>query len=192
MKKLVIIFLFFTYCSYGQRHIGGTLGLDLSCGFLDNFKFSKGDDSGFYGSVSLSKFMLNGGYWKYGYDYTLRYFNPDPNIASINVKQFLVNVNYFKDILSNRGSDVYLNLGAGLDAGYESINNGSRKVRNGVFINQRSRFLFGLGVVLDVELYFFDGFALLLKASERYHPLSDLSKFNFQAGAGLRFIIVTR
>lgn len=192
MKKLVIIFLFFTHYGYGQRHIGGTLGLDLSAGFMNNFKLDKKDNAGFYGSISLSKFTKNGGYWKYGYDYTLRYFNPDVNIPSIDVKQFLANVNYFKDILSNRGSDVYLNLGAGLDAGYESINNGNRRIKNKVLINQRSRFIFGVGIALDVEIYFFDGFAFLLKASEKYHPLSDLSKFSFQVGTGLRFVIVTR
>lgn len=193
MRKLfLIVLLCATLPSFAQRHIPGTVGLEIDAGFLDHFKFQKEDQSGFFGSAALSKFTDAGNYWKYGYTQTLRYYKPIEDMKLVNVQQYTGDIAYFGNLLSNRGSDIYLNFGGGGTLGYESINNGVSSIAPGVALNEDSRFLYGALIGLDTEIYLSDHFVLMARAAQRWYPSSDVSKWNFNAGIGIKFIIVTR
>lgn len=193
MKKLLFVALICAALpSFAQRHIPGTSGLEISAGFLDRFKFEKADKVGYFGSIALSKFNQRGNYWKYGYTQTLRYYRPDPNLKLVNVQQYVGDLSYFGELLSNRGSDVYVNIGGGASVGYEQINNGVRTVAPGISLTQDNKFLYGALIGLDTEFYLTDRFVLLARASQRWYPSSEVSKFNFNAGIGVKFILITR
>jgi hypothetical protein len=193
MKKLFLVALLCAALpTFAQRHITGTAGLEIDAGFLDRFKVKKEDKAGFFGSIALSKFTQAGNYWKYGYTHTLRYYKPVPDLNLVNVQQYVGDVSYYGDILSNRGSDVYVNLGGGASVGYERINNGVRTVAPGISLTQDNKFLYGAFIGLDTEFYLSDHFVLLARAAQRWYPSSDVSNWNFNAGIGVKFIIVTR
>lgn len=192
MKKLFIIALLgATLPVFAQRHVPGLSGLELDAGFIDQFKAKKTDNSGYFGSVYLSKYTPNGGYWKYGYNQTIRYYTPVSTHSFVNVKQYVGDLSFFKPVLTNSGSDFYLNLGAGGSAGYESVNDGVKLVEPGAVLVQQSRVIYGGFVGTDLEFYLSDHFILLAKAAERWYPSSTVSKFNFNAGIGVKFIIIT-
>lgn len=193
MKKLFLIALLCASLPlFAQRHIPGTMGLEIDAGFLDRFKLKKEDKAGYFASIALSKFTPAGNYWKYGYTQTLRYYRPVPELKLVNVQQYTGDLAYYGDILSNRGSDIYVNLGAGASIGYERINNGVNSVAPGVVLTQDSRFIYGPFIGLDTEFYLSDKFVLLARAAQRWYPKSDVSQWNFNAGVGIKFIIVTR
>lgn len=193
MRKLFIIALLCaTLPAIAQRHVPGTTGLELDAGFLDRFKTKNVDNAGYFGSLYLSNYNENGSYWKYGYTQTIRYFTPVSTHTLVNVQQYVGDLTYFKPVLSNRGSDFYLNLGAGGTLGYERINDGNNLVEPGAVIQQQSRTIYGGLVGADLEFYLSDHFVILAKAAERWYPTSDITHFNFNAGIGLKFIIITR
>lgn len=192
MKKLFIIALLCAALpAIAQRHEPGTTGLELDAGFLDHFKTKNVDNAGYFGSLYLSNYTENGNYWKYGYTQTIRYFTPVSTHTLVNVQQYVGDLSYFKPVLSNRGSDFYINIGAGGSLGYERVNEGNAFVEPGAFLVQKSKTIFGGFVGTDLEFYLSDHFILLAKAAERWYPTSTVTHFNFNAGIGIKFIIIT-
>lgn len=98
---------------------------------------------------------------------------------------------YNKNILSNGQFNTFnVYLGVGVLVGYEYINNGINVLSNGAELKIKSKMLYGANAQLQAELYLADNIYLTSQITENIHINSDLGKFLFYAGVGLRMYIL--
>jgi len=101
------------------------------------------------------------------------------------------NLGFVTTLLDNKFKTFSLNIGSGIIAGYEIINNGDKELVNGALILNDSGFIYGGFATLELEKIIGDGdWNLLLKSNYFYHHNSDLGKHVSFVGLGFRIYIL--
>ena len=194
MKRLTFIIMLavsWQLC-YSQRHIQGQKGLEISTGVMDNFNVLKSgkNNKAFFFQGAYSWYNKKENYWKLGFNFSEKRYPSDLTTTSYYpVRQYTSDFMYYGKVVTNRGRDFYLNLGAGPTVGYETVNNGNYTLSNGSEIRDRNNFIYGLAAGADGELYLADKVIFLAGFRERYTLNSDVQKLHFNFGAGIKFII---
>ena len=96
--------------------------------------------------------------------------------------QFTIEGGYYVPFLSNRGKDLFLSAGLSALAGYEVVNWGETRLRDGASLRSGDGFIYGLVPALETELFLSD-------LRQRVLFGSDIGNFNTLVGFGLKFII---
>lgn len=103
--------------------------------------------------------------------------------------QFTIEGGYYVPFLSNRGKDLFLSAGISALTGYEVVNWGETRLRDGATLRNGNAFLYGLVPALEAEVFLNDRIVLLLNLRQRVLFGSDIGNFNTLVGFGLKFII---
>lgn len=102
---------------------------------------------------------------------------------------FTINAGYFDEVYKTLRETFNINLGGGGTIGYEVINKGSNTLDSGALIKDQSKFIYGIYASAEFEYYLNNQFSAIIKLNEFYHANSDLGKFTFFGGVGIRYYI---
>ena len=186
MKKyLYIIVALLALCGQAnaQRYLPGMRGLELRGGFVDGVQ----KPLNYYTGIGLSTYTKNGNRWVFGAEYlSKQYAYKDMQIPKA---QFTAEGGYYFKFLSDPSKTFFLSIGGSALAGYETSNWGDELLPDGATIRNKDSFIYGGAITLELETYLSDRIILLLNARERILWGSDIGRFHFVFGGGLKFII---
>lgn len=102
---------------------------------------------------------------------------------------FTFNAGYSKNVYFNQRNTFNANIGGGGVFGYETLNNGDKKLPNGALILSESSFIYGAYIGLDLDYVITDSFSLSIKANQYYHANSSIGQFVPFIGIGTRIYL---
>ena len=193
MKAAVIVIttaLYFALVdkAHAQRALPGMQGLQITGGMVDGiYSTDNNNESGFYFGAAMATYGKNGNKWVFGAEY-LRW-NYTYESGSIPVEQFTGEGGFYYNFLSSPGKAVCFSIGASALAGYETVNRGEKLLSDGATLQNDDGVVYGGAITLEMESYLTDRIVLLLRARERAMFGSPISRFGFQAGAGIKIMI---
>ena len=100
-----------------------------------------------------------------------------------------LNVGYFHNIIKSLEGEFHFSIGGGGLAGYEIINGGDSKIREGIIVDAENQFIYGAFVGLEMGYYFSDHLSVYTAVNEYYHIGSDLGQAAFYGGLGIKYHI---
>lgn len=174
--------------AHAQRALPGMQGLQITGGMVDGI-WSKDNrnESGYYFGTAMATYDKNANKWVFGAEYLRRDYAYES--GSIPVEQFTGEGGFYYNFLSSRGKAVFFFIGASALAGYETANHGEKLLYDGATLQNDDGFVYGGAITLEMESYITDRVVLLLRARERAMFGSSISRFRFQAGAGIKIMI---
>lgn len=189
MKSVIVItILLCLSCmvSRAQRRLPKQQGIQAMVGWNDGYGFSRNKNVSFYGSLGISwynrhadKWLLGGEYFEKRYCYKCR---------AIPVSQIVIEGGYYYNFLSDRGKNVFFNIGISGLAGYETINWGKKVLPDGSLVTNSDRIVAGAALTFEVETYLTDYLVFILNIRERALN-STVGTFHTQLGIGLKYIL---
>ncbi len=186
MKKylyIIVALLALTGQANAQRYLPGMRGLELRGGFVDGVQ----KPLNYYTGIGLSTYTKNGNRWVFGAEYlSKQYAYKDMQIPKA---QFTAEGGYYFKFLSDPSKTFFLSIGGSALAGYETSNWGDKLLPDGATIRNKDSFIYGGAITLELETYLSDRIILLINARERILWGSDIGRFHFVFGGGLKFII---
>ncbi len=108
---------------------------------------------------------------------------------SVPYNNFTLNIGYFREIYRSPRKSWLLAIGGGGLVGYEVVNNGRERLDNGAVIDADSKFLYGLFIGAEIDVYLSDSWSITGKVNEYWHPPSDLGQFVFYGGIGVKYYL---
>jgi hypothetical protein len=190
MKRIILILAVTVLCAVtasAQRYLPGQRGIEFTGGFVNGVKFNPAEGDRFYTNVSLSTYNKKGDCWVFGAEYLGRGFAYRE--TSVPVVQITAEGGHYLKFLSDPSKTVFFSVGASALAGYETLNWGKPEMYDGARITGKDGFIYGGAVSFEVETYLSDRIVLLVRARERILFGGAVGNFQFQLGAGLKFII---
>lgn len=190
MKKYILLLAVIAITSVNvnaQRHLAGQRGIQLSGGLADGFSFKNEDGSAFWGNISLSTYNKKGNKWVFGGEYLHKRFDYEKKL--IPVEQYTVEGGYYLNFISDARKMFFFSLGGSALGGYETLNHGKTMLHDGAILTGKDGFLYGGALTFDVEVFITNTVIFLMNARERVMFGSNISKFHFQAGVGVKIII---
>ena len=103
------------------------------------------------------------------------------------MRDVLLQLGYMQPLLSDRGKNIFIYLGASALGGYEELNEEKSLLPDGATLLDRSRLVCGGAVHSSIECFLSDRLLLILKAQGRVLLGSDLHRFRPALALGLRF-----
>lgn len=174
--------------AHAQRALPGMQGLQLTSGMVDGiYSTNNSNESGYYVGAAMATYVKNANKWVFGGEYLARYYSYEN--GRIPVEQFTGEGGFYHNFLSSRGKAVFFFIGASALAGYENVNRGEKLLDDGASLQNEDGFVYGGAITLEMESYITDRVVLLLMARERAMFGSSISRFRFQAGAGIKIMI---
>jgi len=188
MKKILfalICVLATGLSAHAQRLVPKQRGIDIMGG-VPVIKGEKlfGHD-GFGVGVSLTRYLKRENYTFLQAEYeqqTVPYRE-----YSVPIKDYLAQVGYMHPILSDRGKNVLLYLGASALCGYEELNKDTVLLPDGAKLLDESAFVYGGAGHLSVECFLTDNILFVIKAQGRLLFGSDVHRFRPAVSAGFKF-----
>lgn len=168
-----------------QRRLPQQKGIQLLGGWGDGYGFNLNKKPSYYISIALSSYTKNSNKWLYGIEFSEK--KHCYRCKSIPVSKFTAEGGYYFNFLSDRGKNVFLNVGLSGIAGYETINWGKKKLRDGALLKNKDHFVGGAGVTFEIETFVMDNLVILINVRERFLT-SDVAKWHFQTGIGIKYI----
>ncbi|KXH84914.1 conjugal transfer protein TraO [Chryseobacterium kwangjuense] len=182
MKKYSI-FLILTLISihgYSQRMVYKQKALEVSTGLLS----TKEVRSNYYVNLTLNSYARRGNYWIWSAEFQRR--TTDYKQWKLPLENYLGEVGYSVQLLSDAKKFITLNAGLTGVAGYEVVNRGDSLLSDGALLLNEGGFIFGTGGRLSLETYLSDRVVLLLQGRIRVLWGTDLEQFRPSSGVGLR------
>jgi hypothetical protein len=174
--------------AHAQRALPGMQGLQITGGMVDGiWSKDNNDKSGYYFGAAMATYSKNANKWVFGAEYLRRNYAYEN--GCIPVEQFTGEGGFYYNFLSSPGKTVCFFIGASALAGYETLNRGEKLLNDGATLQNEDRFVYGGAVTLEMESYLTDRIVLLLRVRERAMFGSSISRFRFQAGAGIKIMI---
>ena len=102
------------------------------------------------------------------------------------MRDMLLQLGYMQPLLSDRGKNIFINLGLSALGGYEELNEEKSMLPGGATLLDRSRLVYG-GAMSSVECFLSDRLLLVFKAQGRLLLGSDLHRFRPAFALGLCF-----
>ena len=190
MKKYILLLAIMAFTSVSanaQRHLAGQRGIQLSGGLADGFSFKNKDGAAFWGNVSLSQYNKKGNKWVFGGEYFHKRYEYDKKM--IPVEQYTLEGGYYLNFLSDVRKMFFFSLGGSALGGYETLNGGKTLLHDGAILTGKDGFIYGGALTFDVEVFITNTVIFIINARERAMFGSNITKFHFQAGVGVKFII---
>lgn len=173
MKKILFAVLLFcgiaVNTARAQQHNKGVSGLSLSGIGLYTSSLTFGGELMYSHYLSRSVTLQGGAF----YDRTT--FVIDKNTHPIDTYGVRADVLY----LLTQKKSFYLNIGAGVGLGIESVSWAKKRLQEQYIVveNLKNRFLLGLDAKLQAEYFVFPEFALICEGKGMYRPFANSSKF---------------
>jgi len=190
MKQYFLIIII-TILSAGtvnaQRYLPGQRGIEFSGGFVNGIVFSKKDNRGFYGNISISTYTSKANRWVFGAEYLQKQFEYREKF--IPAAQITLEAGHYFKLLSDRSKIFFMSVGPNILAGYESLNWGKKNLYDGASLESKDNFIYGGAISFDLETYLTERIVLLLRARERIIFGSSINRFQFQFGGGIKIMI---
>lgn len=172
---ILILFISINYASNAQNY---SSSIEMSSGYVQN-------GFGIQGSYNYD---LNKK--EYIKSSLLTYFTKEKYTdISLKTTTITLNVGYYNTVWTNLRQTLKTSLGVGIIGGYESINNDNTELPNGALINSDSRFIYGMFIASEHDIYLSNKYSLIVKFHEYYHINSDVGKFIPFIGIGVRYYI---
>ncbi|WP_375323716.1 conjugal transfer protein TraO [Flagellimonas sp. GZD32] len=99
---------------------------------------------------------------------------------------YLMNLGYFKTVLSRPNRGFYIYAGGGLSGGYEYINNGESFAKFG-YVVPESGMLYGIFASFEIDFYLTDALSFYVPTTAYYHFSSQVDESFVLVGAGVRY-----
>lgn len=99
---------------------------------------------------------------------------------------YLMNIGYFKTVLSSPNRGFYVYVGGGLSGGYEFINKGESFEMFGYVIPE-SGLLYGVFASFEMDFYLTDALSFYVPVTGYYHFNSRVDESFAMVGAGVRY-----
>ena len=168
-----------------QRLVPGQKGLEVSASvpIVKGKSLFKPDDFGL--TLSLSHYLKRGKYTfvSAGYEQQALSYRS----YQVPLRDYLLQMGYAHPLLSDKGKNVFFYLGASAVAGYEDINKGEKLLPDGAKLLDGSRWVYGTGLRMSVELFLTDRIIVGGKAQLRYLFNSDVHRLRPTLDLGLRY-----
>ncbi|SHG41933.1 conjugal transfer protein TraO [Dysgonomonas macrotermitis] len=179
--------LLFMGQAHAQRYLPGQKGIQVTGGFVDGFTLEKKDGQAFFGGLALSTYTKNGNRWVFGGEYLQKSYAYKDRF--IPLSQITAEGGYYLNFLSDASKTLFFSVGLSAVGGYETINWGKELLFDGATITSEDNFLYGGAISFETEIFLSDRFVLLINARERVLFGSEINKFHFQLGAGVKIFI---
>jgi len=170
-----------------QRYLPGQKGVQVTVSAVDGFHLSKGDKQAFAFGIGMATYNKSGNRWILAGEYLQKQFEYSGQY--IPVSQFTGEIGYYKQMFSDHSKTFFVSVGASAMSGYETVNRGKNLLDDGAELTNKDKFLYGGAIGMETETFLTDRLVLLLHARERILFGSTVSKFRFQYGLGVKFII---
>lgn len=179
--------LLFMGQAHAQRYLPGQKGIQVTGGFVDGFTLEKKDGQAFFGGLALSTYTKNGDRWVFGGEYLQKNYAYKDRF--IPLSEVTAEGGYYLNFLSDASKTLFFSVGLSAVGGYETINWGKELLFDGATITTEENFLYGGAVSFEIETFLSDRFVLLINARERILLGSEINKFHFQLGTGVKIFI---
>ena len=191
MKRIITIILGVLWClavsqAQAQRRLPAQVGIQINAGITDGCGLIKRNKAAYNAGFAFSRYTQNANKWLVGADYTEKRYCY--KCRSVPVAQFTAEAGYYYTILSNRGKDVFFSAGLAGVAGYEVVNWGKKTFPDGATLQDKSGFIGGAALSVEIEAFISDRLAFLLHVKERTLFGSDVGIFHNQIGLGIKYI----
>lgn len=173
--------------AFAQRYLPGQKGIQVTASAIDGFHLSKGDKQAFAFGIGMATYNKSGNRWIFGAEYLQKQF--EYSSQYVPVSQFTGEIGYYKQMLSDYSKTFFVSVGASAMSGYETVNWGESLLDDGAELTNKDKFLYGGAIGMEIETFLNDRLVLLVHARERILFGSTVSKFRFQYGLGIKFII---
>lgn len=168
-----------------QRRLPQQKGIQLLGGWGDGYGFNLNKNPSYYASIALSNYTKNSHKWHYGIGYSEKKYCY--RCHSVPVTQITLEGGYYLNFWSDRGKNIFLNIGCSPIVGYETINWGNKKFPDGATLKSSDRFVGGIALTYEIETFITDSLVFLINVRERFLS-SGVSKWHFQTGIGIKYI----
>lgn len=176
----------FTGQAMAQRCLPGMSAVEVKANMADGFYTSNSRDCGYSFGVYYSVFKGNANTWSFGGEY-LQTYKPYGEKGRIPVAQFTGEVGYNLHLVSDYSQTFHLYSGVSGLAGYETVNWGESKLKDGSTLYDGDAFIYGGAVTLWADFFLSDNFALGVNLKERFVFGNDTGHFKFQYGIHLKY-----
>ena len=171
-----------------QLHQPGQTAVEGSVGSLDGFRLPRQDNFGYFAGLAVSHYHSRYLYWKAGVHLNRKEYTYD--IFHVPVQQWLATGEVYTRIFGRVSQALIINAGLGVAGGYESINADRRSVEGAVIANP-SHWVVGPTVAFEAEYLLTGRVILLVRAKEHYLFRSSITPTRFNAGLGLKLILLS-
>ena len=175
----LIALLFVCATARGQRYLPHMGGITVTVGLTEK--------TGFFVAAGYSTYTKRKHHWNFGLNYlqnTDRYYQKKLPLSELTAEG-----GFYLRLLQGPRRSFYLSAGVDGIFGYEWVNWSRYQLPDGARILDRSRFVFGGALGLEVEYYLNDRYVLLLRIREKVLGNSTVGWFHTEAGLGLKIMI---
>lgn len=178
LKKQWCILIFFIIVNYASNAQNYSSSVEMYSGYVQN---GFGIQGGYNYNLNKKEYIKTS---------LLTYFSKEKYLdISLKTTTISLNIGYYNTVWSNLRQTLNTSLGGGVIGGYESINNKNTELPNGALIMSESRFIYGVFIGSEHDVYLTNNYSLIAKFQEYYHVNSDVGKFIPFIGVGLRYYI---
>lgn len=163
----------------GQRYLPRMGGITATAGITEK--------TGFFVDAGYSTYTKRKHHWNFGLNYlqnTDRYYQQKLPLSELTAEG-----GFYLRLLQGPRRSFYLSVGLDGIFGYEWVNWGRYRLSDGARIMDRSRFVFGGALGVEMEYYLNDRYVLLLRVREKVLGNSTVGWFHTEAGLGLKIMI---
>ncbi|QKX07753.1 hypothetical protein HN014_22400 (plasmid) [Aquimarina sp. TRL1] len=180
-KTLIYLMLFYGVLASAQLRDDSLHAIDFTGGYAEN---------GFGVSASYNLYMSQSRLNNY-FQLSVLYSSSDIEKKDYKLPYNLItaNLGYFFNFPLDRFDKFNFNIGGGIVAGIERINDGKKELDNGALIDSEGGFIYGPFIGGEFEMFISGNVSLIIKANEYYHINSDIGDFTIYAGGGLRIFL---
>ena len=190
MKKFLIATIamlsLFGGRAMAQRLLPGMSAVEVRADMVDGFYTGNSRDCGYSLGVYYHYLKGNANTWSFGGEY-LQTYKPYGEKGRIPVAQFTGEVGYNLHLVSDYSQTFHLYGGVSGLAGYETVNWGESKLKDGSTLHNDDAFIYGGAVTLSADFFLSDNFALGVNLKERFVFGNDTGHFKFQYGIHLKY-----
>lgn len=194
MKKILAIFAVAVFSllggkAFAQRCLPGMSAVEVRADMVNGFYTGNSRDCGYNIGVFYSVIKgNNANTWSFGGEY-LQTYKPYGEKGRIPVAQFTGEVGYNLHIVSDYSQTFHLYGGVSALAGYETVNQGERLLKDGATIGAKDAFIYGGALTVAADVFLSDRFILGAHVRERFVFGNDTGHFLTQFGVHVKFVI---
>lgn len=168
-----------------QRLLPGMSAVEVRADMVDGFYTGNSRDCGYSFGVYYHYLIGNANTWSFGGEY-LQTYKPYGEKGRIPVAQFTGEIGYNLHLISDYSQTFHLYGGVSGQAGYETVNWGESKLKDGATLHNGDAFIYGGAVTLSADFFLSDNFAIGANVKERFVFGNDTGHFRFSYGVQLK------
>ncbi len=140
---------------------------------------------GFGGEITFNTYLDEVSFTQVALDVSMSNFTAGE--TTIPYASYALSYSYFTTLYAAGNRDQVLSIGGGLLAGYELVNGGKNDLSNFVFLDGKSKLLYGATAGLELDVIISKRWSAVAKTTQFYHINSNFGKFTNFTGVGFRY-----